>query len=69
MTEFIPATMAPESIAGLPPYVIIGRVARLLAEAGNDQATISRFQTEATSGDYETVIATALAWTTAPEEF
>lgn len=64
-TEFIPATMAPEEIAGLPPYVIVGRVARLLAEAGNSQDTINEFVAEATSGDYDAVVSTALAWTEA----
>lgn len=67
MTEFIPATMAPESIAGLPPYVIVGKVARLLREAGNAQAVVNEFVAEATGGDYDQVIATALAWTTGEE--
>lgn len=65
MTDFIPAVLDPEAIAGQPPYVIIGKVSRLLAEAGNSQATVDEFITQATSGGYDHVVTTALAWTEA----
>lgn len=41
---------------------IIGRVSRALREGGASTAEIAEFFTEATSGDYDNVIATAARW-------
>ena len=43
-------------------FMIIGRVARELRRAGVSSEEIKEFQSEATSGDYDHVIQTAMAW-------
>ncbi len=43
-------------------FFIIGRVQRALRAAGVDSDEIAAFQTEATSGDYNNVLATAMRW-------
>jgi hypothetical protein len=43
-------------------FAIIGTVQRELRRGGVDSATIDEFVTEATSGDYDNVIATAVRW-------
>lgn len=45
-------------------FVIIGRVAQALARAGASRDEVSAFQEEATSGDYDNVIQTAMRWVT-----
>ena len=41
---------------------IIGRVSRALSRAGVSPEEEKRFQTEAMSGDYDNVLATAMKW-------
>lgn len=41
---------------------IIGKVARALRRAGAPAEDVAEFTTEATSGDYDNVLATAMRW-------
>ena len=43
-------------------FVIIGRISAALRKAGAAQAEITEFQNEATSGDYQHLLATANRW-------
>ena len=43
-------------------FSIIGAVRRALREAGVEQDEIDTFRKEATSGDYDNVLATAMRW-------
>jgi hypothetical protein len=43
-------------------YFIIGRVIRALREAGVDNAEVREFSYEATSGDYDHLLRTVMAW-------
>lgn len=43
-------------------FMIIGRVAKELRQAGVSAEEIKEFQDEATSGDYDHVLQTAMAW-------
>jgi hypothetical protein len=48
--------------------VIVGTVAKALRRAGNPPAIVDAFRTQATSGDYDHVLAVALAFTTTDDE-
>lgn len=48
--------------------VIIGNVRRELRRVGNTREVVDRFAEEAMSGDYDHVLATALAYTNQDEE-
>ncbi len=43
-------------------FSIIGAVRRALREAGVERDEIDTFRKEATSGDYDNVLATAMRW-------
>jgi len=43
-------------------FSIIGRVSRALKRAGADREYVSKFQDEATSGDYDNVLQTAMKY-------
>jgi len=43
-------------------YAIIGRVSQAMRKAGVANTEIEAFQKEATSGDYNTLLATAMQW-------
>lgn len=43
-------------------FAIIGRVSRALRCAGVSREEINEFVTEATSGDYDNVLQTAMRW-------
>lgn len=43
-------------------FAILGRVQHALRRAGVDKAEVDRFHTEATSGDYDNLLRTVLAW-------
>lgn len=43
-------------------FYIIGHVARHLRDAGVSKEERDRFETEATSGDYDNVLQTAMRW-------
>lgn len=43
-------------------FLIIGRTIRALRAAGATEADIQEFTTEATSGDYDNVLATVIRW-------
>ena len=45
-------------------FMIIGLVMKALRKAGVPQSEIDEFGDEATSGDYNNVIATAMRWVT-----
>ena len=45
-------------------FYIIGAVAKALRRAKVDKAEIDAFQKEATSGDYDHVLVTAMKWVT-----
>lgn len=45
-------------------FMIIGRVARALRRAGVADPIVKQFSDDATSGDYDNVIATAMKWVT-----
>lgn len=44
-------------------FSIIGNVSRELRRAGATQEEITAFQTEASAGDYDNVLVTAMKWT------
>jgi hypothetical protein len=43
-------------------FAILGRVQRALVKAGADREDIKAFQSEATSGDYDDLLATVQRW-------
>ena len=43
-------------------FFILGRVSRALREAGVDAATIKEYSDEATSGDYNHLLAVTMSW-------
>lgn len=43
-------------------FAIIGRVQRALRDADVDPAEVSAFAAEATSGDYDNLLATTMRW-------
>lgn len=43
-------------------FFIIGRVGKALRRAGVSSEEIEKFRNEATSGDYDNVLRTAMAW-------
>ena len=43
-------------------FSILGRVSRALREAGVDAATIKEYSDEATSGDYDNLLAVTMSW-------
>ena len=43
-------------------YAILGKVSKAIRRAGVDAATRKEFTTEATSGDYDELLATAMRW-------
>ena len=43
-------------------FAIIGRVTRALRQTGADKEYINQFQKEATSGDYDNVLQTAMKY-------
>ncbi len=43
-------------------FMIIGRVCKALRKAGLTDADVSTFSEEATSGDYDNVLQTAMRW-------
>lgn len=45
-------------------FFIIGRVRQALRRAGATEEELERFSDEATSGDYDNVIQTAMRWVT-----
>ena len=49
-------------------YAILGRVARALKRAGVSKEEIAEFRDEATSGDYDNLLRTVLAWVSEGEE-
>ena len=49
-------------------YAILGRVARALKRAGVSKDEIAEFHSEATSGDYDNLLRTVLAWVSEGEE-
>lgn len=46
-------------------FAIIGTVSKALRRAGNSSEIVKAFTEEAMSGDYDHVLATAMAWTEA----
>jgi hypothetical protein len=48
-------------------FSILGRVSRALRQAGYSQEARDAYQAAATGGDYDTVLAVTLDWTTEPE--
>jgi hypothetical protein len=51
-------------------YAILGRVTRALKRAGVSAEEVAEFRAEATSGDYDNLLRTVLAWVSEgePEE-
>lgn len=45
-------------------FMIVGRVQRALRKAGVHEREITEYATEATSGDYDNVLATTTRWVT-----
>ena len=43
-------------------FAILGRVTRAMRQAGLDKAERDAFMTEATSGDYDHLLATVMRW-------
>lgn len=43
-------------------FAVLGRVMRAMRKAGIDREEIDRFQTEATSGDYDQLLGTVMRW-------
>ena len=43
-------------------FAVIGKVQKALRRAGATEAELAEFRHEATSGDYDNVIATAMRW-------
>jgi hypothetical protein len=43
-------------------FAVIGKVAKALQRAGVPAAEVSQFRSEATSGDYDNVLQTAMRW-------
>ena len=43
-------------------YAILGAVRNALRKAGCDKDELNKFTTEATSGDYDNVLMTAMRW-------
>lgn len=43
-------------------YYMLGKVIRALKKAGIDEEEISTFKKEATSGDYDHLLATVMRW-------
>ena len=43
-------------------FAIMGRVGKALKRAGVDKAEVDAFYAEATSGDYDNLLATAMKW-------
>ena len=43
-------------------FAILGRVQRAMRDAGVDKATIDRYMEEATSGDYDHLLATTVKY-------
>lgn len=43
-------------------YAILGRVRRALLHSGVDQQEVQQFLNEATSGDYDNLLATCMRW-------
>lgn len=43
-------------------FFILGRVTKALRRAGASQEELNEFRTEATSGDYDNVLQTAMRW-------
>lgn len=52
-------------------FAILGRVKKALVRAGYGSDVVNRFRTEATSGDYDHLLRTVIAWvdTSADDEF
>lgn len=49
-------------------FAILGRVTGALRRSGVDKATIDQFREEATSGDYDNLLRTVLAWVATDED-
>lgn len=43
-------------------FVVLGAVQRALREGGVGQGEVSQFHSEATSGDYDNLLATVMRW-------
>jgi hypothetical protein len=43
-------------------YAILGKVVKALRDAGYDKAEVEKFKAEATNGDYDHLIQTAMKW-------
>lgn len=43
-------------------FAILGRVSRALRKGGATAAEVDEFMTEATSGDYDNLLATCMRW-------
>ena len=48
-------------------FSILGRVSRALRQAGYSKEARDAYQEAATSGDYDTLLAVTLDWTTEPD--
>lgn len=61
---------APVSLVGIDGNAgaVIGTVARALRRAGNPPAIVDGFRLEATKGNYDHLLQTAIAYTTDPED-
>jgi hypothetical protein len=63
----IPAPLDLENVGG-NAMDVVAAVSIGLREAGNDHQVIMDFRREALSGDYDHVLATALVYTTDPDD-